>query len=228
MFTDLQNVIDYDKATNTNFTFIESNYIDGSFIIHHLLSYCIRREFKTLFLTLSQTLSHYKSIQVKLGNATKLSKLIENNTITHIDCLQFTSNYLCTSEAPVSDRGESDNYFLNEIINEVNKQLSKDTEYKYLIIDDLTIAYLLANKNDYRKLYEFIFKIKNNHLNMKIVLYMQSFANNDDLNLSYLIKDFAYLADVYFKVDQLSTGYSKEIHGQVCSFSILYLVCLNN
>jgi hypothetical protein len=204
MFNDIQNIIDYDVLTNKNLTFIESNNIDGSFLIHHLLSYCIKRDFKTLLLTLSQTLSHYKSIQVKLGNGAKLTKLIENNTINHVDCLNLTNNYLLTSN----------DYFLNEIINEVSKQLdnNKSLDYDYLIIDDLTIAYLLTNKNDYKKLYEFIFKIKTNHSNMKIILNMHSF---EDINLSYLIKDFAYLADVYFKIDQLNTGYSKEIHGQV-------------
>ncbi len=48
-------------------------------------------------------------IQVKLGNGAKLTKLIENNTITHVDCLNLTNNYLLTSN----------DYFLNEIINEV-------------------------------------------------------------------------------------------------------------
>ena len=209
MFTDLQNIIDYD-ASSIYFTFIESNCIDGSFLIHHFLSYCIKRDHKTLFLTLSQTLSHYKSIQVKLGNSTKLTKLIENNVITHIDCLKFTSNYL------TCDEGRNDeNYFLNEVINEVNKQLNKSSDFTYLIIVDLSVAYLLTNTNDHKKFYEFIFNLKHKHLNLKIILYMQSFVNNDDLNFNYLIKDFAHLADLYFKVDQLNTGYSKDIHGQV-------------
>ena len=54
---------------------------------------------------------------------------------------------------------------------------------------------------------------------MNIILCMQSLV--EDTNLSFLIKDFAYLADIYFKIDQLSTGYSKEIHGQVLSDSKL-------
>ena len=130
--------------------------------------------------------------------------------ITHVDCLKSTNGYLSTND---------DDYFLNEIINQVTSQLNKAINYDYLIIDDLTIAYLLTNKKDYRKLYEFIFKIKNNNLNMNIILCMQSFV--EDTNLSFLIKDFAYLADIYFKIDQLSTGYSKEIHGQVLSDSKL-------
>jgi hypothetical protein len=210
MFSDLQNIIDFDTF-NTHFTFIESNNIDGSFLIHHLLSYCIKREHQTLFLTIAQTLSHYKSIQVKLGNSTKLTKLIEKNVITHVDCLKFSNNFL-------NDTTNDENFFLNQLLNEVNQQFLKCLDYKYLIIDDLTTAYLLTNKKCYKKFYEFIFNIKNNHPNVKIVLYMQSFDNNDDMNLSHLVKDFAYLADLYFKVDQLATGYSKDIHGQVNIF----------
>ena len=130
MFNDLLNIIDYDTLKNKNFTFIESNNIDGSFLIHHLLSYCIKKDFKTLFLTLSQTLSHYKSIQVKLGNGVKFVKLMENNMITHVDCLKSTNGYLSTND---------DDYFLNEIINQVTIQLNNAINYYYLIIYYLNI-----------------------------------------------------------------------------------------
>lgn len=206
MFNDLQNIIDIDSL-KSNFILIESNNIDGTFVLHHLLSYCIKREFKTLFLTLSQTLSHYKSIQTKLGNTNKLTKLIETGIIKHIDCLKLV-NY---------DHDGNDDEFINLLFKLVNENLTVSHNYEYLIIDDLTIAYLLTNKLNIKKFYQFIINIKNTYTNLKIIVYMQSFNNNVDSALSNLIKDFSYLSDLYFNLSQLETGYSKDIHGQVCN-----------
>jgi hypothetical protein len=207
MFNDLQNLLNY-EAIKPTFTLIESrnNNNDGLFLINHLLSNIVKNETKTCLITLQQTISHYKSIQTKIGNLNKFSKLIENGVLAHVDGLKELST------DPNEDLFST---FFNSIYSRLNTDLAN---VKYLIIDDLSIFYLLGCSLN--GLYEFLFKLKNTYHSLSLIVYAKNLSDSDWDNL---IKDFAYLSELYLIVSDLTTGYSKDIHGQVSTFLIFIL-----
>jgi hypothetical protein len=210
MFNDLQNFLNYDSLKPT-FTLIESrnNNNEGLFLINHLLSNIVKNESATCFITVQQTLSHYKSIQTKIGNLNKFAKLIDNGTITHIDGLEELN---CACSDPISDIFT---VFFNKIYLHLGQTRAK---LQYLIIDDLSIVYLLGCSLS--RIYEFLFKLKNTYSWLNLIVYVKSFC---DVDWDCLIRDFAYLSDLYLIASDLTTGYSKDIHGQVKLMALFLL-----
>ncbi len=202
MFSDLQNFLNY-ESFEPKLTLIESkdNNNDGLFLINHLLSNIVKNEYATCFITIQQTLSHYKSIQTKIGNLNKFAKLIDNGCIQHIDGLKEL-NASCGEQT-----GDTFTAFFNKIYSYLDQN---HTKKQYLIVDDLSIVYLLGC--GLSRIYEFLFKLINTYASLNLIVYVKSFG---DLDWDNLIKDFAHLSDLYLIASDLSTGYSRDIHGQV-------------
>lgn len=83
-----------------------------------------------------------------------------------------------------------------------------------LIVDDMSILNLIGCDENF--IFEFINKIQSySNLNINLIFQYQSFWTN-----KFILKDLIHMSDVYFKVEDLVTGYSKEIQGQVRIFII--------
>ena len=159
---DLLNVLEFDNLNPSN-TIISTTDTDGSFLIHNLLSCCIRQKHKIVFLTFSQKLSHYKSIQGKLGNSSILTQLIESGGFHFIDCMSIAKISMSKNFTKSGANGETkdSNTFLDDMFMNVKKLvdgLSFESGNKcYIFIDDLSIAHLMGAK-DYN-LIKFLSKI---------------------------------------------------------------------
>lgn len=197
---ELNSVIEFDKQ-NSAFTLIESN-TDGSFLVHYLLSSCIRQSSaKTFLISLSQTFSHFKSVQAKLGNLSQLNSSLTNGNFLNFDLLTKLGTEIYAPKTNVFD----------EIFCKI-QSIVNDCEEKYekfnIIIDDLSIASLTGFTDN--NLLEFLTKLQLLSNKVAIIAYIQSFYTN-----KYFARDLVHLSDLFFKVENLSTGYSKEIDGQV-------------
>jgi hypothetical protein len=208
---DLSSVLEFDTL-QPKFTLIESKSgADGSFLIHHLLSSCLRHQQQQqqqhndstiFFLTFSQTFSHYKSVQGKLGNSALIVKSLNDQKLVHFDTgTQLANNFY---------QQESNDKLLDQISNRivdfVANRNSQDSSY-YVIVDDLSIASLVGIKDP--SLLRF-FNTLNRIDSLNVIVYAQSFYSN-----SAFISDLVSISDLYLVSDILSTGYSKEINGQV-------------
>jgi len=201
---DLNNGLEFEKI-DPLVTLINSNDTDGSFLLNNLLSKIIRQKEFIIFLTFSQKMTHYKSIQGKLANANTLSSLMEKGEFNLIDCMQIFKKML-------ANQNQNDlKTLLNEIFLNIKTPCDKfdfSSKKMYIFIDDLSVAHLIGI-NDYAQL-EFLSKIRSINENIRLVINCQGFDTNQTF-----VTDLAHIADLYVKIDKLKTGYSKEIDGQV-------------
>ncbi|CAF0737357.1 unnamed protein product [Brachionus calyciflorus] len=198
---ELNTVIEFDKEQSL-FYLIDSN-TDGSFLIHYLIAHSIRSNTKTFFVTLSQTLSHFKGVQAKLGNLTSFNSCLTNGSLINFDLMtKLSENFL--------DSDSNEGHLFDDVYEKIGELVKKaDSKEKfYLIIDDLSIA-LLAGVPE-TCILEFLAKIQSLNDNLCLVVYIQSMLSNP-----FLISDLSQMSDLYFKIENLSTGYSKEIDGQI-------------
>jgi hypothetical protein len=207
MFKDITNCIDFEHR-NPFLTLITSScQSDSSFLIHHFLSFGIRSKKQVYFVNLSQTWSHYKSVQSKLGNSVQLNEQTEAGKFVNFDILKpKNTDSLIQMESQVDFWQQT---FTNLItcLEEKNKNES-DFECM-VIIDDMSILNLIGC--DENLIFELIVKLKAfTNLKLNLVMQLQSFWLN-----RHMINDLVYLADVYIKIEDLVTGYSKDIQGQV-------------
>jgi hypothetical protein len=234
MFKDLENLFDdLDDERNNNHAnnqliFIKNFKIDGSFILHHFISYGLKNSSTTttFFLNSSQTFSHYRSVQAKLGNGQLLSKQLEVGQFIHFDFMKWFESSSLDSNKPKSSFKDD---FLNFISTKLasTPQQSKERRRLLFIIEDLSIFDLLGVMSSkdvigmIRALQEK--KINNNDDEAKniLVINTQNFNNsyatlNDhEFTNNYFLNELKHLADISVDVNHLSTGYSKDINGQL-------------
>lgn len=202
----LSNVLEY-ETRRPEFTLIESKATDGSFLVHHLLNTIIRDTSAppslTFLLTFSQTLSHYKSIQGKLGNSSLVANALSTSTLIPLDLMTRLST------------SSSDNFasIFDSTLSQMRSKLSKESRNIYVIIDDLSIAWLIGVDNNV--ILKFLSRIRSLVDSLSLIIYMQSFDAN-----KWLINDLIHMTDLYIRTESLSTGYSKEVDGQVFSYSL--------
>lgn len=199
----LENVLEY-ETRKPQLTVIESKDTDGSFLIHHLLSTLLRKTDQpgVLFLlTLSQTLSHYKSVQAKLGNSTVFGNALNSASLVPIDLM-----------GPISSAETTHRNVFDAVITDMRAKLESRSTHQPIcvVIDDLSLASLVGL--DDLSVLRFLRQIQslNDHDKSSLIVYAQSFDSNKSL-----VNDLIHVSDLVVRVERLSTGYSKEIDGQV-------------
>ena len=201
---DLNNGLDFEKIDPIT-TVINSVDTDGSFLLNNFLSKIIRQKGSfIIFLTFSQKMTHYKSIQGKLANSNNLSNLMEKGEFHLIDCMQMCKKVMYQNQIELR-------IVLNEIFLNIKTLADKfdfNEKKMYIFLDDLSIGHLIGMK-DFDQL-EFLSKIRSINENIRLVINFQGFDTNQTF-----INDLAHVADLYVKIDKLKTGYSKEIDGLV-------------
>lgn len=196
---DFNTVFEFGKE-NCSFYLVDSS-TDGSFFVHYLISHTIRSNIKTIFVSLSQTLGHYKGVQAKLGNSTSLSTSLAQGSFLHFDLLsEFSKEY---SDGQIN--------IFDELVQKVSNIVKNIDDNVFLIIDDLSLACLYGVPE--KKIFGFLSKVQSLSDKLTLMVYVQSMMATRDF-----INDLVYMSDLYFRIENLSTGYSKEIDGQVTLF----------
>ena len=195
---DLANVLEFNQP-DTHLTLIEAkSNADGSFLLHHILSQCIRDPNVScvLFLKFAHSSSHYQSVQQKLGNSSYLSR----GTLVTLDLMHELASGLAVD------------LVLSEAVKRTEDtiavKVAAHSSKAYVVIDDLSVAHLCGAQQS--RLAWFVHRLASLD-KARLILYSQSFASTNRAFLGELVKS----TDLYLCVDALSTGYSKDIHGQV-------------
>ena len=207
MFKDISNCIDFEQK-NPFLTLISSScQSDSSFLIHHFLSLGIRSKKQVYFVNLSQTWSHYKSVQSKLGNSVQLNEKTDAGKLVNFDIVkQKNTATLIQMDSPV-DFWQQTFASLIACLEEKNKN---ESNFECMvIIDDMSILNLIGC--DENLIFELVVNLKAfTNLKLNLIMQLQSFWSN-----RHMINDLIYLSDVYIKIEDLLTGYSRDIQGQV-------------
>lgn len=194
---DFSTVIDFEKEKGS-FYLVDSN-TDGSFFVHYMLSHGIKSNSNTILITFSQTLGHYKGVQAKLGNSSAFNLNLSTGNLVHFDLLSKLSLAYAENQTKI----------LNDLFEKIELIVKqKEKEEFFLIIDDLSVASLYGIAE--QELFTFLSKVQCLSDRVCLMVYVQSM-----LSTRNFINDLIYMCDFYFKIENLSTGYSKEIDGQV-------------
>lgn len=202
----LSNFLEFDND-QVDFLLVESKTTDGSFIIHHMLSSILRAPVSssiTFLVTLSQTFSHYKSVQVKLGNAAQFNNALNTHQLVHVDLMDSLSQSALQTEHDF----KSD---FNRAFASIQTKLASFSPEQRInvIIDDLSIASLIGLEDNI--ILNFLSKLRSLIDHLFLIVYIQI----SDPVIKFLANDLAHVADRLIQIESLSTGYSKEIDGQV-------------
>lgn len=205
----LSDVLEF-ESLRPELTLIESKKTDGSFVLHQILSTILKevdsepKQSVIVLLTFSQTLIHYKSIQAKLGNSTQWTNAVNGEKLIPIDLV-----------APLSQFGADFKGVLDKAFSTIQAKISPilaktPSTRIYVIIDDLSITSLIGVEETL--LLEFLSKIRalKENDSVYVVAYIQSFDSD-----TWFVNDLVHLADLVVRTESLTTGYSKEIDGQV-------------
>ncbi|KAJ7383717.1 Elongator subunit elp6 [Desmophyllum pertusum] len=239
MFADLNALTDFSEKCppKRKFLLISDSQNDGSFLIHHFLALYIKGGFKVFFVALVQSFSHYNIVAQKLG--ANLGSACESGQVTFLDGLKLVSEGLddkskqeYSFEKPqttVSDNnGDDSNPFLNisnhnftlqPLYNRIKSSLGKETKPCLLLIDDVTA--LLSIGIHVQEVISFIHYCSvmmcssPTTLDGCLVTLAHNDSDVDDEESLLLWKQLCYVAHMEFHVKGLSSGYCKDVHGQL-------------
>lgn len=200
MFKDLENYFDLHKRDNF-LTLITGSTVDGSFLLHHLLSSALRVKQQVYFFNIAQTWAHYKSVQTKLGNATILTDMTNSSKLINFELMNLSQDFISIDVNDVESR-------LKEIFSNLKPKLTGQAEKVLIVIDDLSVLNLIGCSENF--ILEFMNSIGEYRDKVDLVVYLQSLQSNIQL-----VNEMKYLADSYVLLDSLMTGYAKDIQGQV-------------
>ena len=224
MFIELNNFLNIKACENEQGSFIgvSESSTDGSFVIHHLLSRSLKNSAPVCFVALCQSFGHYNAISQKIGN--NLASLRESNKLCFIEGLKLLGHMCCTD----CDKGDNSQCLTNTA--RVLKDVLQSVRSKYcelhksnsqpplVIIDNISILISLGfSVTDVvaccHYLQEFVHQ---EHLKKgSLILYTNNGRGDNDEQLKILWNWICHNASLTIEVSGLSTGYCKDVHGEV-------------
>eukprot|EP00112_Aurelia_sp_Birch-Aquarium-sp1_P019741 Seg4947.2 transcript_id=Seg4947.2/GoldUCD/mRNA.D3Y31 product="hypothetical protein" protein_id=Seg4947.2/GoldUCD/D3Y31 len=192
------------------FILIEDNQTDGSFLLHHFIAAYLKAGANICLVGFSQTLVHYASIGKKLG--LNLNAARENNQLTFIDGMSLFLE--CLEDQDPS--GETNQPIDLKRFHQTLKSTVSD-KVTLLIFDDITS---LVNSGvsaetvaDFMHYCYSMAVSPNNKLCLLALMHCD--LDIDDEATIFLRNQLKYHVTISINVKGLTTGYSRDVHGQV-------------
>ena len=245
MFTDVNSFLNFDSQTissenlPTGLIGICERFADGSFLIHHFLSYLLRTRDPVCLVSFTQSLNHFSSVGNKIGcNLTTHSKEKLFVFIDGLKLLQPLGNRdgteIHNKSSFVDIKGQFDIHLLLEFITGHLEALKLDfNKYPHLIIDDLSI--LIALGCPVKDVMFFIHYLRScfmaNRDQHVFVVRVSNDLEDEDEDNGKLWKYIQHSSNMSLVVSGLDTGYCRDVHGQVIKLLFLsmsrYFSCLS-
>lgn len=220
------------SLTLRKFVLVTDEQNDGSFIIHHFLSMYIKGGLKVVFLALVQSFSHYNNVAQKLG--VNLSSAVQNGQVTYLDGLKLISEALDDGDhvdpAEHHTAGNADNPFVNirnqtftlqPLYNRIKSSMIDTVGQSpcLLLIDDLTalisIGVRVQEIADFTHYCSTLMCFSPALVDGCLVTLVHHDGDVDDEESLLLWRQLCYRAHVELHVRGLSSGYCKDVHGQL-------------
>ncbi|XP_070585392.1 elongator complex protein 6 [Erythrolamprus reginae] len=198
---------------------------DGSFLVHHFLSFYLKARCKVCFLALVQSFSHYNSVAQKLGVNLLTAK--EHNQLVFFEGLKSASQVLFSdgqkSEDPnpfqfVSGDGSDLQQLFHFVRTSFLSPSAGGHQWKFpvLIIDDLGVLLSLGVQlTDVLNFVHYCRATINVELKGNLVFMTQSSEDSEDEENDVLVKALRHQANSILWAEGLASGYCKEVHGQL-------------
>ncbi|XP_034030248.1 elongator complex protein 6 [Thalassophryne amazonica] len=237
MFTELNSILNVtpDNFTQGEFILVSDRQTDGSFLIHHFLSFYLRARCRVCFLGLVQSFSHYSAVSQRLG--LNLTRAKERGQLVFLeglkDSLSFLISQECTSGSQTVDFLRDPASGLRSLYEFVCASVSssgdggvkvEDTAKwgpPVLLVDDLSV--LLSLGVHIGAILDFSHYCKAtvcSQLQGNVVMLTRCDGeeeedDGDDEGSERLLKGLTHQCSLSLHVRGLPTGFCRDIHGQV-------------
>ncbi|XP_052665105.1 elongator complex protein 6 isoform X1 [Harpia harpyja] len=226
MFTELNELLDASpqRPETGKFTLLRDTRTDGSFLVHHFLSFYLRAGCKVCFVALLQSFSHYNIVAQKLGVSLTAAK--ERGQLVFLEGLKSCLDLLFGEEEKQSGQ-PSPLQFISESASDLKALFdfvrtsltpagSDSWKGPVLLVDDLSV--LLSLGATPVAVLDFIhycrvtvcYQLKGN-----IVVLVHSNEDSEDEENELIVNSLCHHSDLILWVEGLATGFCKDVHGQI-------------
>ncbi|NXW52138.1 ELP6 protein, partial [Nyctiprogne leucopyga] len=207
------------------FTLLRDTRTDGSFLVHHFLSFYLRAGCKVCFVALLQSFSHYNIVAQKLGVSLTAAK--ERGQLVFLEGLKSCLDLLFGEEEEEQSGQPSPLQFISEsasnlkaLFDFVQTSLtpadSDSWKGPVLLVDDLSV--LLSLGATPVAVLDFIHYCRVtvcSQLKGNIVVLVHSNEDSEDEENELVVTSLCHHSDLILWVEGLATGFCKDVHGQI-------------
>ncbi|KAG8443430.1 hypothetical protein GDO86_012008 [Hymenochirus boettgeri] len=227
MFPELNSLlgISTDTVRQGKLTLICDCKTDGGFLVHHFLSYYLKAGCKVCFVALIQSFSHYNIIAQKLG--------LNLSTAKDEGQLVFLEGLKSYTELHFGEKGGDDNSnplsFLRTgsemkplyefICSALAPSAGQPWKSSVLILDDLSVLLSLGVTSV--QVLDFMHYCRATVCGQykgNVVCLVHGDEECDDEANELVVKSLYYQSNLILRAEGLSTGYCKDVHGQLKIF----------
>ncbi|XP_010001152.1 PREDICTED: elongator complex protein 6 [Chaetura pelagica] len=205
------------------FTLLLDTRTDGSFLVHHFLSFYLRAGCKVCFVALLQSFSHYNIVAQKLGVSLTAAK--ERGQLVFLEGLKSCLDLLFTEEEqpgqphPLQFMSDSSSN-LRALFDFVRASLapsgSSSWQGPVLLVDDLSVLLSLgAAPVAVLDFIHYCRVVVCSQLKGNIVVLVHSNEGSEDEENKLVVNSLCHHSDLILWVEGLATGFCKDVHGQI-------------
>ncbi|KAM9095672.1 elongator complex protein 6 [Sarcophilus harrisii] len=225
MFPELNNLLNVspEKPEQGTFTLLCNNKTDGSFLVHHFLSFYLKANCKVCFVALLQSFSHYNIVGQKLG--VNLIAARDRGQLVFLEGLKSTVEILFGSEEQPNTLKffrESDTD-LKSLFELVHKALTPSGDgdaaswkFPVLLVDDLSVLLSLGVRAV--AVLDFIQSCRATvccQLKGNVVALVHDSDKTEDEENALLMNALGHQSSLILRAEGLLTGFCKDVHGQL-------------
>ncbi|NWI43799.1 ELP6 protein, partial [Picathartes gymnocephalus] len=203
------------------FTLLRDSRTDGSFLVHHFLSFYLRAGCKVCFVALLQSFSHYNIVAQKLGVSLAAAK--ERGQLVFLEGLKSCLDLLFGEEeqpgqaSPLQFLSTSD---LRALFDFVRLSLAPGDADSWkgpvVLLDDLSV--LLSLGAAPVAVLDFIHYCRVSvccQLKGNVVVLVHSNEDSEDEENELVVNSLCHHSDLILWAEGLVTGFCKDVHGQI-------------
>ncbi|NWY70783.1 ELP6 protein, partial [Erithacus rubecula] len=203
------------------FTLLRDTRTDGSFLVHHFLSFYLRAGCKVCFVALLQSFSHYSIVAQKLG--VNLAAAREQGQLVFLEGLKSCLDLLFGEEEqpgqpnPLQFLSSAELRALFEFVRaSLAPCAQRDWKGPVLLLDDLSL--LLSLGAAPVPVLDFIHYCRVSvccQLQGNVVVLVHSSEDSEDEENELLVNSLCHHSDLILWAEGLATGFCKDVHGQI-------------
>lgn len=228
MFPELNNILNTspDKCEQGQFILVSDSKTDGTFLIHHFISFYLKAGCRVCVLGLVQSFSHYSAVGQRLG--VSLPQAREKGQLVFLEGLRGSLDVLL-QDGPIPDTAQPLGFLrspvpeLRGLFEFVQSSLSSTEEEvaawgpPVLIVDDLSV--LLSLGVSPGAVLDFVHYCRvavcsRMQGNMVTLVHSEEEELGDE-DSELLLHSLTHQSSLTLQVQGLATGYCRDIHGQM-------------
>lgn len=235
MFPEINSILDIktcDDIIGKSIGISESD-VDGTFLIHHFLSFFLRNDQPVCFVSFSQSFNHFNTISKKQG----LDLAVKRNTkqLTFIDGLKLLGESFTYDDRQHVDRGrnpfvENEGEIVNSLsplyfyIENMTKTQMEDLQKPpVVIVDELSV--LLSTGFCVKDIMAMIQYLESYvyKFDGTLIVHINKGRGSCDEDAVLVWKHICHSVPLRIEVSGLDSGYCRDVHGEArIAFSILF------